>query len=218
MVFLVKKIKNMILPSKEFMSEFKETIGAFSTAEAIALYNIVLSCEQGIFLELGSHKGKSSMVIASAMPTVSSLVLVEPEFQNKEWSQEVISNVSKYTKNSVIGMASFSLNVIPLYNELSFCFVDSGLHDDMVLEEVKLLEDRILPNGVIALHDFLNQFTAVERAYNYLVSTGKYEPITIDWNPIFDYVRATDLEANNVSWHESGSMEFPCFVGAVRRK
>ena len=47
---------------------------------------------------------------------------------------------------------------------------------------------------------------------------GEYEPIHIDWNEIFDYARANNLEDGNVSWHEKGSEEFPKFVGALRKK
>jgi len=208
----------MILPTKEFWELFKKTVGAFSTPEAIALYNIVSTCKQGRFIELGSHKGKSSMVIAAAMHQKGTLVLVEPEFKDKEWAQDVIGKVQPLTNKIVQAFGSYSLDILPLYSELIFCFVDSGVHDDLVMEEVKLLEDKIVPHGIIAFHDYLNQFTAVERAYNYLLSTGKYEKIEINWGEIFDYVRDNNLEEGNNSWHEKGSMEFPCFIGALKRK
>lgn len=210
----------MIIPSKEFIEKFKSTPGAFSVCEAIALYNIIIdNAPCGEYLELGSHKGKSSQVIAKAMPSASTLILVEPEFKDHNWVSEVVSRVNYLLPENGFGwIAGYSLNVIPEYDSLAFCFVDSGVHDDMVMDEVKLLEDRMMPNGIIAFHDFLNQFTAVERAYNYLWSTGKYEPININWKEIFDYVRENNLEEGNNSWHEKGSEEFPKFVGALRRK
>ncbi len=207
------------IPPASFFEKFKSTNGAFSTPEAIALYNIVLTSPEGTYLELGSHKGKSSIVIASSMKKGSDLHLVEPEFSNQEWRIEVSDRVGRLLPESGFGMfPDYSLNVIPRYDELSFCFVDSGVHDDMVMDEVKMLEDRMIENGIIAFHDYGNQFTAVARAYDYLVATGKYEPIPINWKLIFDYVRSNNLEEGNVSWHEKGSEEFPKFVGAVRRK
>jgi predicted O-methyltransferase YrrM len=210
-------------PTINFWTEFVNTKGAFSCCEAIALYNIVSSVEQGDFIELGSHRGRSSICIASAMPLVSRLILVEPEFQDKEWSQDVLNKVSKWMpKNNMLqGFAGYSLDVLKFFNDISFCFVDSGLHDDMVMDEVKLLEDKVLINGVIAFHDYgeKSQFTAVTRAYDYLVSTGKYEPILIDWEEIFQFIKDNDLKDGELSWHVYPELPHPPnFVGALRRK
>lgn len=211
----------MITPTPEFWKDFVETKGAFSCAEALALFNITSQAEQGCFLELGSHKGRSSICIAAAMPNVSQLYLVEPEFKDPEWANEVLLKVNKWTPDNVLatGYGAYSLDVIPLFKELSFCFIDSGVHDDMVMEECKMLEDRIIQGGIIALHDFLNQFTAVERAYDYLLSTGKYSKIEINWNEIFDYLKENDLQDGDLSWHKYPDLPHPPnFVGALRRK
>lgn len=208
----------MILPSNDFINKFKETPGAFSVSEYIALYNVVLEAPKGVSLELGSNKGKSSQAVVLALKE-GDFYLVEPEFQNSEWQMSVIDKVQDINKKiKILPLADYSLNIINNFNQLSFVLVDSGLHDDMVMEEAKLLEDRIISGGIIAFHDYLNQFTAVERAYNYLISTEKYEPISINWSEIFDYVRENNLEEGNNSWHEKGSNEFPCYVGALKRK
>ncbi len=211
----------MNTPSKEFWEDFVKTKGAFSCCEGLALYNIVSQVQRGDFLELGSHRGRSSMCIAAAMPTNSKLSLVEPEFTDKEWVQGVFEKVAKWMQgnHAVQGFAGYSLDVIPLFYDLSFCFVDSGVHDDMVMDEVKMLEDRIIKNGVIAFHDFLNQFTAVERAYNYLISTGKYEKIEINWDEIFEYAKNNNLQDGELSWHVYPDLPHPPnFVGALRKK
>jgi len=71
----------------------------------------------------------------------------------------------------------------------------------------------------IAAHDYKNQFTEVEGAYDYLVGTGKYEPIHINWQEIFDYVAEHNLEEGNNSWHLYPELPHPPnFVGALRRK
>lgn len=212
----------MKLPSEIFWNVFKKTHGAFSTPEAIALYNIALKAPNGLYIELGSHKGKSTQAAALGLGT-GTFILVEPEFKDALWDKETISNIMEAIDgiNSILTftlIADYSTNIIPKYDNYSFVFVDSGVHDDLVLEEVKMLEDRVIPNGIIAFHDYLNQFTAVERAFNYLLSTGKYEKIDIDWKSIFDYVREHNLEEGNISWHERGSEEFPKFVGALKRK
>ena len=207
----------MITPVPEFWKVFKETPGAFSCAEALALRNICLQSPKGVWVELGSHKDKSSMVIASSLYPTSTLYLVEPEFKDENWLSSVVEKVSVHTP--FIPIAAYSLDVLHEFKELAFCFVDSGVHDDMVMQECKLLEDKIIEGGVIAFHDYLNQFTAVERAYNYLLSTGKYEEIKINWQEIFDYVAEHDLENGNVSWHLYENLGHPPnFIGAVRKK
>lgn len=207
-------------PKNEFWEEFVQTKGAFSCCEAVALYNLVKQAEQGDFLELGSHKGRSSMCIAAAMPKVSRLFLVEPEFKDCDWAQDVLGRVNKWIVGRLpaMGYGGYSLDIIPLFNTLSFCFIDSGVHDDMVTDECKLLEDRMFQGGIIAFHDYKNQFTAVERAYNYLLSTGKYEEIIINWDEIFEYVKENDLQDGELSWHVYHELPHPPnFIGALRR-
>lgn len=212
----------MIKPHEDFWKLFKNTKGAFSTAEAVALYNIVDSAKDGKFLELGTHKGKSALAIAWGIRSscYSSLDLVEPEFSNTDWLKEVgkkVSDSTPYLKIKLI--PNYSLNIIPDYDKLSFVFIDSGAHDDMVMDEVKALDDKMIDGGIIAFHDFKNQFTAVERAYNYLLSTGRYEEIKIDWDEIFAYVAENNLEEGNDSWHVYPELPHPPnFVGALRKK
>jgi len=212
----------MITLTPEFWKDFTSTVGAFSCAEAVCLRELVLESKPGVFLELGSHRGRSSICIASALPTQSSLILVEPEFENKEWHKDVFDRVSKYlideTKFRLF--IGYSCDAISVFNEISFCFVDSGTHsDDLVMNESKMLEDRMIIGGIIAYHDKGSQFTKVDEAYSYLLSTGKYEEVKIDWNKIFDYLKENDLQDGELSWHVYPELPHPPnFIGALRRK
>ena len=51
----------MIKPDEQFWKVFKETPGAFSCAEAMALIQIAALAPDGIFAEFGTHKGKSTL-------------------------------------------------------------------------------------------------------------------------------------------------------------
>jgi len=213
----------MITPSKEFIELFKKTPGAFSVTECIGLIGICDGVPEGLCAELGTHKGKSTLASLYGLKNNSDFLLVEPEFSNEKWVEEVSKTLAEAKellgyKITVTLVNGYSTDFIPKFGNYAYVFIDSGIHDDLVMEEVKMLEDKMISGGIIAFHDFLNQFTAVERAYDYLLSTGKYEPIPVDWEPIFDYVRENSLEEGNNSWHERGSEEFPKFVGAVRRK
>lgn len=211
----------MIKPSKEFIELFKKTPGALSVTEAIALYNIHKSNGGYSVLELGTHKGKSSLVFACDMDYKKYVLhLVEPEFKDREWSRWVADNIRAINPMLRMYMIDdYSTNVIPTQTgDFHFVFVDSGSHQDgLPMEEAKLLEDRIVPGGVIAWHDFDSQFKEVREAYNYLLSTGKYEEMPINWQEIVDYVNAENLEEGNESWHHA-ELRNPCFVGALKRK
>lgn len=210
----------MITPNKEFWEVFKNTNGAFSTPEALALMNICLQAPSGNYLELGTHKGKSTQAAAQTLKD-GMFYLVDPIFSDEKLFEEVATGICKVMKSNIglMPIADYSTNIIQKYDNIAFCFLDSGDHsEELVHEEVRLLEDRIASGGVLAFHDKGNQFTAVQRGYDYLLSTGKYEEIGIDWKEIFDYVRENNLEDGNLSWHEKGSEEFPKFVGALKRK
>lgn len=205
----------MIYPSKEFLELFKSIPGALSVAEAIAIMNISTQAPKGEWYEYGTYKGKSALAAAHPIGLKPSFTLVDPEFSDDEWANDV----AKYFVNAVL-IADYSTNIIPLFNNCAYVFVDSGSHGDgLPMQEVKLLEDRMMIGGVIAFHDLLSQFTEVTEAYYYLIATGKYEEIKINWQEIFDYVKEYDLETNNNSWHQYPELPHPPnFVGALKRK
>lgn len=212
----------MITPTKEFWEVFKSTNGALSCTEAVAIMNIAAQAPDGICIELGTFKGKSAMSAIQAMKEGTKFYLVEPEFKNKDFTLETVKNIfSSLSKPSWVEtplIDDYSVNVIDKYSPYSYCFVDSGSHQDgLPMQEVKLLEDRMVKDGIIAFHDWNSQFKEVKEASDYLVSTGKYEYIDINWQEIIQYVNDNNLEEGNISWHHN-ELKNPCFVGAVRRK
>ena len=209
----------MIYPPKELIEIFKACPGAFSVCEAIALYNIVKDAPKGIYAELGTHKGKSGIITAAALkPGV--FYLIDTEFTDEKWAVETAAKVHNASNGKVETepVASLSVDFIPEHDNYAYVMVDTGDHsEELVMSELNLLKDRIVVNGFIAFHDLHNQFSGVRKGYDYMVKTGQYEPINIDWKSIFDYVRERNLEEGNNSWHEKGSEEFPKFVGAIKR-
>lgn len=212
----------MILPSKEFIDHFKRVSGALSVTESIAIMNVASQAPEGIWCEGGTHRGKSSMSALQGAKDRVEFHLIDTEFEKTISTQEVSENIGKVLEKGcklafIVGRFDDYLKATNLM--YSFVFSDAGIHDDEVMVEMKLLEDRIVPSGIICVHDFKNQFTAVERAYNYLLSTGRYEEMSIDWKPIFDYVNENKLEVGNNSWHQYPELPHPPnFVGALRRK
>lgn len=213
----------MIFPSKEFIDIFKSIPGAISVCESIAIMNIAGQAPEGGAIELGTYKGKSAISALYGFSENIGFILVDPEFSDKEFEHQTAKNISLIAGSGKGKcwsklVADISVNEIPKHEKLSYVFVDSGSHaDGLPMQEVKLLEDRVVKNGIIAFHDFRSQFVEVHQAYEYLLSTGKYEEMLINWQEIIAYVKENDLEANNNSWHHT-EMDFPCFVGALKRK
>jgi len=207
-------------PPIQIIELFKKTHGAMSVAEGIALYNVCLKAPGNEWVELGSHKAKSSIMILASKLIETRFTMVEPEFKSVEWSNEVASTLDCFALNNVRLCSNYSTEVLPSFDKISFLFVDSGDHgEEIVQSEKPLYENKIVSGGVIAFHDFGSQFTAVSRCYEQLIASGNYEPIGIDWNEIFIYVAAHQLEEGNDSWHQYPELPHPPnFIGALKRK
>jgi len=208
----------MITPTKSFWEIFKATNGALSCAEAVAIMNLAAQAPNGFYMELGTHLGKSAM---SALCGLSDgmFVLVDPIFEDKKILDKVADTVGAFSNGGGISLSPlYSTDIINNFDNYSYVFVDSGSHQDgLPMQEVKLLEDRIVQGGIIAFHDWNSQFKEVIEASDYLVGTGKYEYIPINWDEIISYVNENNLEEGNISWHHT-ELKNPCFVGAVKRK
>jgi len=209
----------MILPVPEFWPIFKSTNGALSCCESIAILNLAAQAPDGKFLELGVAEGKSAMSAALVMNN-NIFILVDPVLADENLQIAINDKIFRTAQRNIRTefAVGYSLDFITKYDNYAYVFVDSGSHQDgLPMKEAVMLEDRLLPGGLIVWHDFKSQFKEVEEAYNYLLSTGKYEEVAIDWLSIIDFVRETGLEKDNTSWHHR-ELEFPCFVGALKRK
>ncbi len=209
----------MITPHPEFWNTFKKTNGALSVAEAVAIINIAAQAPQGGWaIELGTHMGKSGM---SAMLGLDDcfFLLVDPIFEDKKIMEEVDNTLQPINPTVKLKFSPlYSTDILPQFAPYSYCMVDSGSHQDgLPMQEVKLLEDNMMQGGVIVFHDWNSQFKEVKEASDYLVGTGKYDYINIDWDEINNYVNENKLNEGNISWHHT-ELENPNFVGALRRK
>lgn len=210
----------LVIPPDGFWEVFRKTNGALSACEALSIMNIAIKAPQGLYAEFGTYKGKSAMSALVGLKN-GKFILVDPEFKDRGWVKETAAAIDDATmkKNHLEFIPDYSTNVIEKHESYAYVFVDSGSHQDgLPMREVKLLEDRIVSGGIIAFHDYRSQFVEVEKAYEYLKSTGKYESVDIDWQEIVEYAEANNLEdGTNNTWHHT-ELKHPCFVGALRRK
>lgn len=207
----------MIYPPPSIIDKIKATNGALSVCESIAIINLASQAPQGLYLELGVWHGKSAMSAAFALQK-GTFILVDPIFEDDKIADLVINNVSEVNNKHTYAISPrLSFSVIPQHRDYTYVMVDSGSHQDgLPMQEVKLLEDKIAKGGIVVFHDWNSQFKEVKEAADYLVNTGKYEYMPIDWDSIIKYVNINNLEANNDSWHHN-ELPFPCFIGALKR-
>lgn len=207
----------MIKQTQDFWNDFKKVNGALSACEACFILQCASEVPEGIYLECGTAYGKSAMVAASMLPETGVYHLLEPLFKSEISETEVGEVVKKYFNGIINPYVNLSNDFIPHYEKYSYVMLDSGDHDEIVMQEVELIKDRMVSGGVIVFHDLDSQFVRVREAFNYLLNTGNYEEIKPDWEEIKKYVIENELEKDNSSWHHT-ELETPCFIGAVKRK
>ena len=118
-------------------------------------------------------------------------------------------------------VGDYSTHAIPelhaKHGDFAYVFLDSDQHQyELVKAECDLLRDKMVIGGIIAFHDFMSQFTGVERAYREMLQGGDYHEVPIDWLAIKEWVAANGGEAGNESWHHCDNPA-PCFFGAIKR-
>lgn len=217
-----------------------EAVGIYNTVITC------LKSEKGYAVDLGSFAGKSAAVGAAAVSKVGLvdpflLVDLVYDLKNPEWKKTstgsfdhmpfihepdfnfiVRARVEKYAPGVAIGLlglssAQFFNGAHGRFPYIAYAFIDTDDHNEnLVMTEAKHLEDRMLSGGLIFFHDFKNQYVGPAMAYEYLVSTGKYELIQIDWDAAYVIAEKFGLETGNNSWHMPG-VAYPAFVGCVRR-
>lgn len=199
------------------LSLFKSTPGACSTAEGLALSRLAESAPTGIYIESGSHSGKSTITIASALHHRSELHMIDPDF--KRPTTDILNDLKSTSEATFIFHISPSVEALPrIAGELSFVFLDSGDHSyELCRAECDIVAPRMVKGGIIAFHDLNSQFKGVRQCYDELLATGAFEEVVIPWKDIEAEVVAGNLEAGNDTYHHT-ELANPMFLGALRRK
>jgi len=220
---------------EKLLNKFKQTPGAISVTEAIALYKLIVERKSinGNFVDLGSNAGKSSMIAAAAFSdngSTGEFYLVDPLYGNEmKWQQWAYAAnkplfmsllLNRLTTFSSLQFTFSSLESLPFLLEFSggidYCFIDSGDHGPELLNrELNALLPLLNNGALLVFHDYGNQFVAVSGAYAGLLEKG-FSKVDIDWEPIKRFVRNGNLEKGNDSWH-CPNVECPNFIGALTK-
>jgi len=200
---------------------FKSTPGAMSVCEGLALSRLAYESgglrNEGIYIESGSHSGKSTVAIASALHHGCELHMIDPDF--KRPTSDILNDLKSASEATFIFHIAPSVEALPrIAGELSFVFLDSGDHSyELCRAECDIVALRIVKGGIIAFHDFRSQFIGVEQCYNELLATGAFEEVVIPWKDIEAEVVAGNFETGNETYHHT-ELANPMFLGALRRK
>lgn len=207
----------MILPKPDFWHTFKNTNGALSVSESIFIMQAAALAPQGTYIECGVAYGKSAMSACVSLKG-GMFHLIDPIFEDKKVLDSVYDVVSKVNHDIKVKMCvMYSTDFLPKLAPYSYVMLDSGNHDEIVMQEINLIKDNMVSGGIIVMHDLDSQFIKVREGYDYLLGTGNYEEIKPDWDEIVKYVDEHEIETGNTSWHHQ-ELKNPCFVGALRKK
>lgn len=211
---------------------FKRTPGAMSVQEGVALQNLMGIIPEGRTVEAGSHMGKSAIAIAWGLSSgpERTLHMIDPLFEDEELSERVSQTVESVSPKIVANLwDTTSLQAFPqiaVYPKLgaqaeanfAFAFLDSGDHSyELVRSEFDFLKDKMVPGGIIALHDY-KCYSGPTQLYREAQEEG-FEDVNIPWQEIKDLVRreAPDDERLSDSWHKREDPE-PCYLAALRKR
>ena len=198
------------------MSLFKSTPGACSTAEGLALHRLAESAPTGIYIESGSHSGKSTVAIASALHRGCELHMIDPDF--KRSPSDILDDLQSVSEATFIFHIAPSVEALPrITGDFAFVFLDSGDHSyELCRAECDIVAPRMVQGGIIAFHDLDSQFKGVRQCYDELLATGEFEKVKIPWDDILKEVILGRLEDGNQTYHHT-ELANPMFLGALRK-
>lgn len=234
---------------KEIIRKAGGIPGAISYAEMVALYQTISKYlkvtvdREEIAVDLGSNCGKSSYILANSfldLGRTDYIDLIDPIYEetNHPLFREVIRDAFKdhrelqdYINNNFSEIPYQNYKLFPITSieylvitkilnyRFSYVFIDSADHEeDLVMQEVKMIENLVAPGGLVFFHDFGN-YTGPVKGYEYLLSTGKYEKIEIDWISAIEFLIDNNLDENdNNSWHKFEGKPNPNYLGCLRRR
>jgi len=188
-----------------------------SCAEGLALSRLAASAPTGIYIESGSHSGKSTVAIASALHRGCELHMIDSDF--KCLTVVIFGDLRFVSEVTFIFHIAPSVEALPrISGDFAFVFLDSSDHSyELCRAECDIVAPRMVKGGIIAFHDFRSQFIGVEQCYNELLATGAFEEVVIPWKDIEAEVVAGNLETGNLTFHHQ-ELSNPMFLGALRKK
>ena len=141
------------------------------------LHSLVLVQGPMTVLETGTFRGYSTSCIASALKHLGGdrvVYTIDPSPADSIW-------VGKGLERNVRTVRAKSQDVVDMFAEvdLDMLFLDSDHNYDVVIEEIRSYEPRLVVGGLLIMHDVLF-FDGVGAAFRQLADQGRFEHILLD--------------------------------------
>jgi predicted O-methyltransferase YrrM len=142
-------------------------------SEALSLYRAIRSIRPGHCVEIGLAHGVSTLAILGAIAANQSghHFVIDPFQRNYDYCGEAMIERAGFASLHTF-FERFPEEVIPQLPKLQFGFIDSSHLFDLTIMEFVLIDKKLVPGGIIALHDLwmpamqsVVRFILANRAY-----------------------------------------------------
>lgn len=159
-----------MIHKKTLLKRINEINGLLSNNEAILLYNLARKAKNGVIIEIGSYKGKSTICLGYGTKDGHRVKVytIDPhtgDLSYHEWELEKNSSptIREFQKN-ISRNKEIKEYIYPLYTtselaipgvttKVDLIFVDGDHRYESVLKDFKLWNEKLNEGGIIAFHD-----------------------------------------------------------------
>ncbi|HEY4332701.1 MAG TPA: class I SAM-dependent methyltransferase [Ilumatobacteraceae bacterium] len=144
--------------------------GWMSPDQAAALYDAAAGCRAGDqIVEIGSFRGRSTIVLASAAADGVSVVAIDPHAGNDRGPQEIDGYVDEATQDHEVFMANLAAAGIAdrvrhvramsndahsdVHGEIAVLYIDGAHRYAPAREDIREWGARVRPGGTLLIHD-----------------------------------------------------------------
>jgi len=223
----LKKIKNELMEITEIA---KKTEGCLKDREVRFLYFIasVIPKQLGQILEIGSFKGKSTVILANAIKNDSNCIInaVDPminttktdPYSKEEKNLENIfyTNLKNNNVEEKVKLHKMkSIELVPEWNsKLKFLWIDGDHTYNGTLIDFEGFSPWLSNGGVVAIHDVLNEFEGSLRVFiEKIVLSPEYGPCglcgSIGWGQKIDKKDLKKYMKNKIKLYKKLSKMVP---------
>lgn len=175
---------------KQVFDQMKKVDGWFAENEGELLMASCIEALKGTFskniVEIGSFKGRSTIVLGSvAKDTGATVWAIDPHEGVLTGPQGLhtvpptfevfLKNITDAGLKEVVTPIKEKASDVKWEKPIAFLFID-GLHDyQSVLSDFQNFHTRVEKGGLLAFHDYSDQYPGVKRVINQAIASGVFE-------------------------------------------
>lgn len=154
-----------MIRKKTLLKRIEQIDGMLSNNEAILLYNLAKKANNGVIVEIGSYKGKSTICLGYGSKDGSGVRVyaIDPHQGNLSLNKHALPSLKEF-KTNISQNKEIKDYVLPLFitseaaNEIvkqkaDLVFIDGDHSFPSVLKDFQLWNSKLNEGGIIAFHD-----------------------------------------------------------------